>query len=322
MFKEIHSEIHHEVTRESSFSRNTTEGVVFDIQRFSVNDGHGIRTVVFLKGCPLNCPWCANPESQDKNPQIGFYRENCSFCRVCTSVCPNGTSFSELGILDWDHCERCLACAEVCLYGARTSIGKSMTVAEVLETVERDRVFYDNSGGGVTLSGGEALYQPIFTESILKECKRRGIHTALETCGFATSCVFLRTVEHVDLLLFDLKHMDSDVHRQFTGVPNEVILRNAVAGAQMASEMIVRFPLIPGFNDSEENIQNMGTFIMESLPSVQRIDVLPYHSMGESKMEAIGGTYLFESAGEVPEQVITASREILESCGLTVSIGG
>ncbi len=299
-----------------------TKGIVFDISRFSVHDGHGIRTLVFLKGCPLSCQWCANPESIDKDPQLGFFKEKCSSCQSCVSVCPNGEYFKETGRIDWDKCISCFKCVDACLYDARVIYGKEMTVEEVMNVVRRDIPFYRKSGGGVTLGGGEATYQAKFAEEILKNCQEEGIHTAMETCGYTAEKVFLDVIRYVDLLLFDIKHMDTVKHKEYTGGGNEIILRNAVNAAATVKEMIVRFPLIPDFNDDSENVERMGHFIKENMPRVKRIDVLPYHSTGESKCERTGREFIFKHQSEIDDAKIEEVRAILKKAGLEVNIGG
>lgn len=297
-------------------------GLVFDIQRFSVHDGHGIRTLVFLKGCPLKCRWCSNPESQSTKPQIGFFEEKCSSCLQCVGVCPYGEEFKINHKIDWEKCNGCLKCVGTCLYDARVPYGKKMTVIEVVDIVKRDMTFYKKSSGGVTLGGGEATFQPAFAEQILKSCQEAGIHTAMETCGYTSWEKFSRIIRYVDLLLFDIKHMDTNIHKEFTGVGNEIVLENAKNASRCVKEMIVRFPLIPDFNDNRKNIEEMGRFIAENMPDVKKIDILPYHSTGESKNARIGKEYTFKHESIIDEAKIQECKEILEAAGLQVSIGG
>ena len=303
-------------------ARSGTRGIVFDITRFSVNDGPGKRTLVFLKGCPLRCAWCANPESQTLRPQIGFEKEKCASCLQCVQVCPFGETFRTTGSIDWDRCTKCMACVQECHFGARYDIGKRMTADEVVDVVRRDQVFYRNSGGGMTLGGGEATLQYAFAAEILSRCRNLGINTALETCGFTREDRFDSVVKHVDLLLYDLKHMNSEIHKKHTGVDNALILKNAIRASRAVSDVIVRFPLIPGFNDGRENIVEMGSFISTEMANVRQVDVLPYHSHGASKAERIGKKYGYDDEVSVPEELLTQVREILEGFGLTVSIGG
>lgn len=305
-----------------SIANAEEKGIVFDIQRFSIYDGHGIRTLVFLKGCPLSCKWCANPESQSTKPQIGFFEEKCAFCLQCVSVCPNGEQFKTNHKIDWEKCEGCLKCVETCLYDARVPYGKTMTVSEVTDIVKRDMTFYKKSSGGVTLGGGEATFQPAFAENVLKSCQEAGIHTALETCGFTSWEKFSKIIRYVDLLLFDIKHMNTNIHKKFTGVGNEIILENAKNASEYVKEMVVRLPLIPDFNDNRKNIEDMGRFISENMPKVKQIDILPYHSTGESKNTRIGKEYTFKHESIIDDAKIQECKEILEAAGLQVSIGG
>lgn len=300
-------------------------GIVFDIQRFSLHDGYGIRTLVFLKGCFLNCEWCSNPESQYAKPQLGFFEEKCTSCFNCVSACPYGALFKENRKIVWEECKKCkynFACVNACIYNARIIYGKKMTVEEVTDIVARDLVFYKYSGGGVTLGGGEVAYQPEFAKNILKNCKKLKIHTAIETCGYASWDKFREILRYVDLLMFDIKHMDFEKHMQKTGAGNTIILENAKKASRLVKEMIIRFPLIPGFNDDLENVEEMGRFINKNLPSVRRIDVLPYHSIGESKSKRIGENYRFKSTEKISDKKIWRIKELLETFNLDVYIGG
>ncbi len=297
-------------------------GTVLDIERFSVHDGKGIRTVVFLKGCPLKCEWCANPESQQLRAQVGFFKEKCVACMKCADICPNGSLFREQGRLDFKNCTGCMKCVDVCYNEARIQYGKRMSAAEVVEIVKRDKVFYDNSGGGVTLSGGEMSMQHNFALEILKGCRKAGIHTAVETCGYSPWEPFSKILEYVDLLLYDIKNMDSKLHKEKTGVFNALILENASKAAPLVEEMIIRYPVIPEFNDSLENALALARYIKAKLPGVTRVDLLPYHSMGESKCERIGKLYPFKSGAEINSENVQRIYELLSSQGLDVSIGG
>ncbi len=213
-------------------------------------------------------------------------------------------------------------CVEACMYEARVTYGKRMTVDEVMEIARRDMVFFEKSGGGVTVGGGEAAAQPAFAREILRRCQEEGIHTAMETCGYAPWESFKSVIQYVDLLLYDIKHMDTIAHKAKTGVDNRLILDNAVKASQMVREMIVRFPLIPDFNDSEENVQRMGMFIKDNMPGVRRVDILRYHSVGESKHARIGREYLFKAENELSDEKVNSLKSILESFGLHVTIGG
>ncbi len=297
-------------------------GTVFDIERFSVHDGRGIRTVVFLKGCPLKCGWCANPESNLVRPQIGFFPEKCVNCKMCTQVCPGSELFLTVGQVDWQRCTGCLQCVDQCLYEARIGYGKKMTADEVVKKVVRDKVFYGNSGGGVTLSGGEVTMQPDFAAAILQLCQREGIHTAIETCGFCTWQNMEKALRYVDQLLFDFKCMDPQRHRQYTGVDNDVILANAVRASEMVEEMIVRWPVIPGVNDSDKNAHLLAEFVCGKMPRVKRVDLLPYHSAGKSKCEHIGKEYGYSIPYELTAERTAQLQEILCRAGLDAKVGG
>lgn len=297
-------------------------GTVFDIERFSVHDGRGIRTVVFLKGCPLRCGWCANPESNAVKPQIGFFPEKCAYCKKCTEVCPGRELFLTAGKVDWQNCIGCLECVDACLYEARVAYGRTMSAGDVVKRVLRDRVFYQNSDGGVTLSGGEVCMQPDFAAAILELCRQENIHTAIETSGFAAWKNLEKILRHVDQLLFDFKCMDPEKHRKFTGVDNQVILENAVRAAELVDEMIVRWPVIPGVNDSDENAHQMAAFLAKNMPKVKRVDLLPYHSAGKSKCEHIGKEYAYAVPYELTGERVAQLQNILCKAGLDAKVGG
>ncbi len=298
------------------------KGIVFDFQRFSTHDGPGIRSMVFLKGCPLHCPWCANPESQKLEPQLGFFKNKCSGCNACTNVCPQGEYFLEHGDIDWETCISCFKCVDVCVYDARKAYGQYLSVEEVLKELLKDKPFFKTSGGGITISGGDATLQHEFTYNILLACREQNVHTAVETSGYASKKICKKIAEQTDLLLYDIKHMDPVIHQNTIGVSNEIILENAIMSAEIAPEMIIRFPLIPGFNDTAKNMIEMGAFISKKLPKVQQVDILPYHSMGESKCIAIGKEYGYPQGTDVTKEKEHEARQILEEFGLRVSIGG
>lgn len=305
-----------------TISDNSSQGLIFDIQRFSLHDGPGIRTLVFMKGCPLSCAWCSNPESRKTRPEVMFYEDKCIKCFSCLAVCPNREALEENWPLVLDGCQGCGKCITVCYPEARQLIGRHVTVEDMLETVLRDVVFYEESGGGVTVGGGEPTLQADFVAYFLKRCQEHSLHTAIETCGFTSWDSFSRVLRHVDLLLMDIKHMDTTQHKALTGVGNEQILENARRAAGSGMDMVIRLPLIPGFNDGADNLSELGRFIRKELSPVRRVDILPYHSTGESKSIRLGKPSKPNTASlQSPEEILSA-REILRSHDLMVKIEG
>jgi pyruvate formate lyase activating enzyme len=263
-------------------------GVVFDIQRYSIHDGPGIRTTVFLKGCPLRCVWCQNPESQNREPELLLNRTLCGGCGQCIPVCTvfANSLLGRRSQIDRTKCVRCGTCVTTCPNQARRLSGKFMTVDEVLKVVRKDLKFYEVSGGGITLSGGEATFQPDFASALLRKSKELKIHTALETCGYVSWKVLDQLLPYVDLVLYDIKHWDSEIHKRGTGVSNQIIFENAKRVAEI-KPMKARVPLIPGFNDSEHDIRSIASFIA-SLPNQIEMDLLAYNPLGEGKYERLG----------------------------------
>ncbi|MBN1834701.1 MAG: glycyl-radical enzyme activating protein [Spirochaetales bacterium] len=310
----------------SSAARNTgsetiDKGLVFDIQRFSLHDGTGIRTLVFMKGCPLRCPWCSNPESQTSRPEVMFFEEKCIGCGACVQACPHGELLKERWPLAAEVCLGCGACVEACYAEARHLVGRWMTRDQVLAVIRRDQVFYEESHGGVTVGGGEPTFQAGFVAGLLEACQAERIHTAMETCGFAPWPTMQRVLAHVDQLLFDVKHMDSGKHEQWTGTGNGRILDNARRSARMVKEMVVRLPLIPGFNDDAENLHALGRFVRDELPPVRRVDILPYHSTGESKSQRLSRDYVLHGVRPFEREQVEKARDVLAIYGLEVRIG-
>jgi pyruvate formate lyase activating enzyme len=299
-------------------------GWIFDVKKFSIHDGPGIRTTVFLKGCPLRCLWCSNPESQQVEPQIVFWHERCIHCDVCLAVCPQSAIVAdEAGhkqVLS-ERCDLCGRCLEECYAEALEQIGRLMTVEEVLSLVEEDSPFYEESKGGVTLSGGEPMAQPRFSQRLLQGCQERDIHTAIETCGHAPWEVWQALLPHLDLILYDLKETDPARHKRYTGVSNELILDNLKRLSRTGRPIIVRRPVIPGYNDDEESVHALARFVRE-LGTVHEIDLLPYHRFGRGKYERLGMEYPMGSALTVKEEEVTGLRDILVSHGFRVKVGG
>ncbi|MDR2658095.1 MAG: glycyl-radical enzyme activating protein [Oscillospiraceae bacterium] len=274
---------------------DSAAGRIFDIQRFSIYDGPGIRTTVFLKGCPLSCIWCHNPESKSANPQIAYYPETCVGCCACVDACPNGCHQFVDGAHGYDResCTACGVCAEACRAESLTIIGRTITVEAALAEILRDRVFYETSGGGVTLSGGEPFAQPVFTRALLEMCKREGLNTCVETCGFAGQAVMESCAPFVDLFLFDVKDTDPARHKLNTGAPLEPILDNLRFLDDYGKRIVLRCPIIPGINDDEAHFRRVAE-LANGLRHAERVDVEPYHPLGLSKSAATGAPVLFD----------------------------
>ena len=278
-------------------------GNIFDIKKFAINDGPGIRTAVFLKGCPLRCWWCHNPESQERGPELSFMPDKCIGCGFCKSVCPNG--------LNRKDCINCGACTRECYTGARELVGRVATVEEVLCEVLKDRIFYENSNGGMTISGGEPLYQPDFTRELLAAAKKEGLHTCLDTSGFASWETIEKILPYVDLFLYDLKETDAEKHELYTAVPLNVILENLQRVDAAGGKTILRCPLIPGLNDRKEHAEGIA-MIANGLKNLQEINLMPYHPLGESKLKRFGKESLY--SGDFAERKdLEFLRLIIES---------
>jgi len=299
------------------------KGIIFDIKRYAIHDGPGIRTTVFLKGCPLNCLWCHNPEGVVNRQQLIWRHERCLGCHNCQEICPEGAiSFSrEELIINENQCNLCGDCVAVCHSQALELIGKEMTTAQVMHEVEKDIPFYDESGGGVTFSGGEPLMQPDFLHSLLKACNEKEIHTAVDTCGYVNSNILLRISDDVKLFLYDLKLIDEEKHIQFTGVSNQVILKNLKLLSQQGKKIIVRLPLIPGVNDDEENILATGNFVA-SLKNVEELNILPYHRAGIEKFKRLNKTKEAFIRHPPTTEEVRSIENTLKQFKLKVHIGG
>ena len=291
-------------------------GVVFNIQKFSVNDGPGIRTVVFLKGCPLHCKWCANPESQSTKVQILWDQKKCIGCKHCIEACPNNAIYQKDTsiIIQHDLCNGCLKCEKECPGIALKHEGDTKTVQEVLNVVLQDEVFYEESGGGVTLSGGELLAQPTFAIELLKACKEENLHTACETTGFAQTDTFLKVIENVDYILFDMKHWNTDMHQKYTGVTNELILENIKKAIQLGKEVLPRTPVIPGFNNTLEDAQGLADQL--KYVGAKRVQLLPFHQFGENKYDLLNENYYYKDVPALHKEDLKEYQDILIQNGI------
>lgn len=300
-----------------------SSGIIFDIKKYAIHDGPGIRTTVFFKGCPLTCRWCHNPEGLSATPQLVYARERCVGCGDCLTACPAGAIQATVQGMTADpaYCRRCGICADVCPAEARELLGRRYTVDQLLTVIKKDIIFYDESGGGVTFSGGEPLLQPTFLIAILKACGYHEIHRAVDTTGFTDSATMTAVAAHTDLFLFDLKMMDAERHKTYTGVSNEQILANIRGMAVSGTPVVIRIPLIPGVNDDQENIVKSGRFLAD-LPSLQGVQLLPYHNFQKRKYQKLNLSYQGDVFVAPERQQIEDVITQLENFGLKVDIGG
>jgi glycyl-radical enzyme activating protein len=267
-------------------------GLVFDVHRCSLHDGPGIRTTIFLKGCPLRCLWCHNPESQSFHREVAFAKDRCVSCSACVEVCQRSGQLLEDGVHTMDHgpCVACGSCVDACAYGGLRMVGQERSVRDLIDLAMRDVAYYQSSGGGVTLSGGEPTAQAEFCTALLRGARMRGLHTVLQTCGISARAVYEGLLPFTDLFLYDYKATDSNLHRDLTGVPNDRILSNLEFLIGAGARVVLRCPLIPGVNDDEAHLAGIAA-LSRRFPSLEGIELMAYHTLGRGKAEQIGREY-------------------------------
>ena len=298
------------------------KGIIFNIQKFSIHDGPGIRTTVFLKGCPLRCKWCANPESQSPRIQVMYRSENCLHCHKCVQVCPeqaisaqqDGDGNKARILINHTRCTGCLKCVQECPGRALTSEGELKTVDEVYQTCLQDIDFYEESGGGVTISGGEGMIQPDFAEALVAKLKAEGIHTAIETTGCVSPEIFQRLAPQFDLLLYDVKHYDPAIHREGTGLGNEQIIENLRWAHEQGLNILPRIPVIPGFNAGLEDARGLAALLTDI--GLKKVQLLPFHQMGERKYEFLNREYELTGVKALHPEDLTAYQEVFLDLGI------
>lgn len=296
--------------------------LTFNIQRFSIQDGPGIRTTVFLKGCPLSCKWCSNPESQNSCQELMYRGQKCQGCGSCVQECPEEAVQLVDGrsVIDRAKCTLCFDCVDVCCSGALEISGQTRTLDEIFDEVCRDELFYKNSGGGVTVSGGEPLLQSDFVLQFFKRCREKSLDTTLDTSGFAKWEEIEKILPYTDRILYDLKHLDPDRHLQGTGVKNDLILDNLLRIVNTESAGVwIRIPVIPGYNDSERHVSEMALFLRDL--KIEKVSLLGFHKWGTPKYEFLGRKPAWEGEKSPDESHLERLKKIMESKGLNVTIG-
>lgn len=304
-------------------SNSNSYGMIVNLQDYSVHDGYGIRTLVFMKGCPLHCPWCQNPESIEFHPQIKYRSQLCIECFKCREACSEDAIVENKGRrIDQKKCNLCMQCIEVCPSKALSQVGSLMSVDDIIAAILSYKPFFDASDrGGVTLSGGEPTFQPEFALKLLKTCKEHEIHTAMETCGYAKYDTLRALVSHLDLLLYDVKHMDRVIHEKYTGVSNERILENLMRiVSENDIECVVRVALIHGFNDTKRNVGETARFV--SSLGIKRLDLLPFNQLPSGKYRMLGLDWEYKSVKRQEDDVLQRLKGVAERQGLEVTIGG
>jgi pyruvate formate lyase activating enzyme len=299
------------------------KGIIFDIERFAIKDGPGIRTLVFMKGCPLECKWCANPESHNPRPEIFYYPNKCTGCGRCAMNCPENaiTLDGQLGaVTDFGACSTCGLCVAKCFYDARKIVGKQFSVSQLMSEIMKDEPFYRDSGGGVTFSGGEPLIQIEFLLDLLSNCKAKNLHTAIETCGYASWESFQEVLPLLDLVFFDFKHIDAEKHRLWTGADNCRIMDNLIRVSDSFDNLVVRIPVIPFFNNFSAELKKMFAFLSK-LRRVEAVELLPYHRLGSSKYKGLGREYGLEGVEALTPDDLEEFVELGAGFSLPVRVG-
>lgn len=301
-----------------------TQPLIFDIKRYSINDGPGIRATIFFKGCPLNCRWCHNPESISPKVQKLFTAAKCIGCGECCRVCPVGACrlTAEGVVTDSGLCVLCGKCAEVCPTLATQMSGRYYSTAELMKVIEKERPFFDQSGGGVTFSGGEPLLFPDFLIEVLKACGKQGVHRAIDTSGFVKQETLLNVAKHADLFLYDLKMIDSEKHINYTGVDNQLILDNLRALSDSGAEIQVRIPLIGGVNDDDESVAAMAAYLAELPKEVRAVNLLPFHDVAKGKDQKLGQERNLAALSEPDSDTLQRVKAAFSGYGLVASVGG
>lgn len=301
-----------------------TQPLIFDIRRYSINDGPGIRITIFMKGCPLKCAWCHNPESQSPEVQKLYTASKCIGAQDCIEVCPNNalTLTSEGIVTDAEACNLCGKCAEACPSKAIEMSGKLYGVEDLMKIIERERIHFEHSGGGVTFSGGEPLMHPEFLIEMLKACGEKGLHRAVDTCGFASNETLLEVAKHTDLFLFDLKLMNPIHHKKWTGVDNRLILKNLKILAETGAKINIRIPLIKNVNSNIEELTEMARFIYELPGAKPQVNILPYHNIASGKYKKLEMIFNEQNMKEPSEVDILQSVAIFNRFGIETEVGG